>query len=375
MAVTHLRELRLLLPPTEDDRDTLDCHPLLREHFAEEMRGRDPEAWREAHNRLYEHFKQAGKQLPETLDEMQPLFAAVYHGCQAGRHQNALSEVYHSRIQRKGGFHLINKLGAFGTDLSLLANFFDPPWCQPIASVTPANRSWLLSLAGSSLRSLGRLPEAVEPMEDGLDLAVARKDWKNAAIRAGNLSELHLTMGEVTRAVVRARQSADYADRSNDAFQQMVNLTNLADTLHQAGQAAEAERLFRKAEQMQQAREPQYPLLYSVGGYRYCDLLLAQNQPADVRRRAAQTLKWGCTRYWLHSAALDHLSFGRALPPETPEAEQYFAALKHEGVDTALVRLAGEPHYSERHPSHQVARLLLTIGWFDRYRSAAGSDR
>lgn len=51
------------------------------------------------------------------------------------------------------------------------------------------------------------------------------------------------------------------------------------------------------------------------------------------------------------------------------EAEQYFAALKHRGVDTVLVRLAGEPHFSERHPSHQIARLILTIGWYDRYRS------
>jgi acylaminoacyl-peptidase len=51
------------------------------------------------------------------------------------------------------------------------------------------------------------------------------------------------------------------------------------------------------------------------------------------------------------------------------EAEQYFAALKHRGVDTALVRFPGESHYSERHPSHQIARLLLTLGWFDRYRS------
>lgn len=51
------------------------------------------------------------------------------------------------------------------------------------------------------------------------------------------------------------------------------------------------------------------------------------------------------------------------------EAEQYFAALRHRGVDSALVRLPGEPHYSEHHPSHQVARVLLTVGWFDHHRS------
>ncbi len=57
------------------------------------------------------------------------------------------------------------------------------------------------------------------------------------------------------------------------------------------------------------------------------------------------------------------------------EGEKYFAALKHRGVDTVLVRLAGEPHFAERHPSHQIARVLLTLGWFDRYRSGVDAAK
>lgn len=51
------------------------------------------------------------------------------------------------------------------------------------------------------------------------------------------------------------------------------------------------------------------------------------------------------------------------------QGEQIYSALKLRSVDALLVRLPGEPHYGERHPSHQIARMLLTIGWFDRYRS------
>ena len=49
-----------------------------------------PEAWRAGHGRLYEHLRDSAKALPDTLSEMAPLFQAMHHGCQAGRHQEAL---------------------------------------------------------------------------------------------------------------------------------------------------------------------------------------------------------------------------------------------------------------------------------------------
>ena len=56
------------------------------------------------------------------------------------------------------------------------------------------------------------------------------------------------------------------------------------------------------------------------------------------------------------------------------EAEQLFTALKYRGVETALVRLPGESHFSEIHPSHYMARILYTVGWFDRHRRDTGPD-
>ena len=78
--------------------DEIDAHPLVREHFGERLRTEKPEAWRAGHGRLYEHLKTSAKELPDTLAEMAPLFQAMHHGCQAGRHQEALDEVYWARI-------------------------------------------------------------------------------------------------------------------------------------------------------------------------------------------------------------------------------------------------------------------------------------
>lgn len=50
------------------------------------------------------------------------------------------------------------------------------------------------------------------------------------------------------------------------------------------------------------------------------------------------------------------------------EAEQYYAALKLRKVETALVRFPGEPHGLRQRPSHEVAKALYVVSWFDRHR-------
>jgi dipeptidyl aminopeptidase/acylaminoacyl peptidase len=50
------------------------------------------------------------------------------------------------------------------------------------------------------------------------------------------------------------------------------------------------------------------------------------------------------------------------------EAEQFYAALKLLKVESALVRFPGEPHGLSRRPSHQVAKVVYTLNWFDAHR-------
>jgi hypothetical protein len=127
--LAKLRRIKLLGEAAPDD--TLDAHPLVREHFRQQLKRERPEAWREANDRLYEHLKSTAKELPDTVEEMSPLYAAVAHGCAAGRHHEALDEVYRRRIQRGSEFFGSRKLGAFGAELAALSGFFEMPWEQP----------------------------------------------------------------------------------------------------------------------------------------------------------------------------------------------------------------------------------------------------
>jgi tetratricopeptide (TPR) repeat protein len=264
---------------------SLDAHPLLREYFAQKLRTDHPSAWCAGHGRLYQHLWATTRDTPEpSLDKLQPLYQAVAHGCQAGMQRDACARVYSDRIQRGYERYSTFKLGAVGADLGAVACFFDRPWKRLSPSLMEPDQAWLLSEAAFLLLALGRLTEALEPMRAALEMRVAQEDWENVARGTSNLSELRLTLGEVAGAVDDANQSVAHSDRSGHAFLRRVSRTALADGLHQAGHRTEAEARFHEAETMQAESQRQYPFLYSLAGFRYCDFLLAATERAAWTR-------------------------------------------------------------------------------------------
>ncbi len=378
---------------------SLDAHPHLREYFAKQLREQNPAAWGEAHRRLYEHLCATTKEGDQpTLEDLQPLYQAVAHGCQTGLQQEALYKAFHARIRRRNENYSLAKLGTFGSDLGAIACFFEQPWTRLSTALKDAEQAWLLNESAFSLRALGRLTESLEPMRAGLPIEINREDWRNVVIRASNLSELELTLGAVAGAVGDAKQSVTYADRSGDADWPRLSRTTHADALHQAGRRAEAETLFREAGQMQAERQPAYPLLYGLAGFQYCDLLLAaperaawqkvvqgfsppkrpqsetgtqgEKPPSEgvkpettlascraVSQRAAQTLKWAeQNRVDILSAALDHLTLGRAALYEAILSHSDLRVPSSElGSAVAGLRRAGTTHH--------IPRALLTRAW------------
>ena len=59
LALSRLEEINLLA--VQDD-GSVDCHPLLREYFATQLRRQYLDAWRAAHRRLYEHLSATTKE-------------------------------------------------------------------------------------------------------------------------------------------------------------------------------------------------------------------------------------------------------------------------------------------------------------------------
>lgn len=315
----RLRKFKLIAPKSEHRPDTLDCHPLIHEHFGEKLKKQNPEGWKEAHSRLYEYYKNLpeklyGKELPDTLEEMEPLFAAVKHGCLAGRVQEAGDDVYWKRIKRKDEQYIYHKLGAFGAALACLSNFFESPWDRLADRLTEHDKATVLSWTGYALRAVGRLREAIQPMKACLKLYESDNAEKDVAIAANNLSELQLTLGDIKEALHKAEQSVTFADRSGDDSIKEAFRTTLAEALFHAGKTEKAERFFIEAEKRQKKRWSESPYLFSLWGYRYCDLLISSGRHAETLKRAETILEYKNEGWYsLLCIALDNLSIGRAL--------------------------------------------------------------
>jgi hypothetical protein len=302
--------------PKSKIQNTLDAHPLVREHFAQQIETDYPDATCEAHRRLYEHLKQSAPELPETLPAMMPLYQAVAHGCKAGLHQEVLDNVFYKRVRRQSEAFSISKLGSFGAEIAAIANFFDQTWSQPAADLKGEYKGYVLNIASFALRALGRLAETQAPMIAALEECLNAQNYEHAAVQAGILSELYLTLGNVAAAVQAAEQSVELGDRSNNTFQRMARRTKIADALLQSNRLQQSQLAFQDAEKIQVEQQPQYPLLYSLWGFHYCNLLLEEPsavsaqltaQPQDVstsmlntagdrcrevRDRAGTTLRW-----------------------------------------------------------------------------------
>jgi hypothetical protein len=382
-------------PKVVDAQSTIDCHPLVHEYFAKRVRDGSrwasmlrkvlhrifPEvspaspAWRAAHRRLYEHLcATMPDKCQPTLEDLQPLYQAMAHGCQAGLHEEVCNQLFYRRIRRGQQAFSLKRLRAFATDLGAVRGFFEGQWNCPVKGLSETSRAWLLNEAAFSLRALGRLADAVIPMRNALHLGVQAKDSNVCAIRAFVLSYLELTLGHMSLAFEHAQQGvrfADCADRhprlttgemeqvisvsadlapdttsdtinalrigyhSVRTFLQVVSRARLGDVLHQQGHCEEALALFSSAETLHAEGGCEYQLLHSVPGFRYCDLLLTEAERAawqvssnpkheirdlrlvevcrDVEHRAAKTLRWVETAgIDILSVAVDDLTRGRA---------------------------------------------------------------
>jgi hypothetical protein len=135
--IEQLRVLGLTFDPAGEDgceeEQPIDCHPLVREYFRRELQ-KDRNIWLGANLRLFHHYKSQKLRTVSRIDDLQPMFFAVVHGCRALRYREAFSDVYLPQLVRGDEFFAVQSFGALGSLLSVLAHFFEGnEWGIPVA--------------------------------------------------------------------------------------------------------------------------------------------------------------------------------------------------------------------------------------------------
>ncbi|HKQ72913.1 MAG TPA: NACHT domain-containing protein [Blastocatellia bacterium] len=350
--------------------DELDAHPLVRDYFRQRLEHTALDAWHEANNRLCEYFAQIAEEFPNTLNEMAKLYAAVGHGCKAGRYQEMWDEIYFRRIQRGEEFFSTRTLGAFDSELAMLTNFYEEQWHKPIVLLRETTKASLLSKIGVRLMALGQPIHAIDPLRTALNLRIAGEQWKYAAINASSLSEAYSVIGSLHDALTYSRRGVELADQSGDVNQKFARRAICASVLHQLGNFSEASLMFCEAEEMLKRGIPGIPFLYTLAGFMYCALLLDLRRYQEVQVRADWMLKLATYRRQPRDIALSYLSLERAFLIQIQQEgkgdyaqardllSEAFESLKGAGqldfmplgllARAALYRLTGDYHLEQR---------------------------
>lgn len=390
-ALARLSQWGLLHADLSRPEPDLDAHPLVREHFGAGLAREQPDAWRAAHAVLFDWFRALPKKdLPDTLEELEPLYRAVGHGCKAGRYRTAGGEVYQQRIHRHQRYSLF-QLGAWSSDLAALAGFFPEGWQQPpVASdagepgetLGEADRSWLLGEAAFCLTSLGRLEEALGPRRMGRLRREEAGDWNNFCFSCVGLVDLLTPLGRWGEAEQVSRESIEAAariDAVEPRWQSIVVIhATLGRALHGQGRLEEAAAAYGQGEVVQREARPQEARLYSLPGYGYCQLLLERAGQASGWREALERGRYALEiverNKHLLSQALDHCTIGLAL-----------AALHDPGAGAALdlavvtMQRAGsllnQPAMHLARATHLRAQQQLEPAWADHAAALAIARR
>jgi tetratricopeptide (TPR) repeat protein len=267
-------------------KKTYTTHPLIKGYFESTL---DEKIKKLCHKRIYQYFGLYTPVWSETLEEMQPLFEQVYHGCAAGLYDEVYEDVYWAKIHRRDEFFITRKLGAWETDLSLAKTFFPEGDLSQMPLVGKKSRQgWLLAEAGLALLTIGRPREAEGPTKRHNEIKIELKDWANAGVGYQNLVNIQFRTAELDSGLESARKALDLAEKAKHDQYIVKSKAYLAWILHLLGKNEEAGNWFRQGDELQIKIDRNR--LYSLFGVFYADFLISMKRIDEAFELTKQNL-------------------------------------------------------------------------------------
>ncbi|MGA7807005.1 MAG: ATP-binding protein [Bradyrhizobium sp.] len=395
--ISRLREVRLLSPQNPYAPEAIDAHPLVREWFDSRLERTNPNAWRAAHRRIYEHLRDTTEEGDApTLEDLSPLYQAIPHGCRAGLHDDA-QDLWRHRMCRGSGFrsefYTFRRLGAYSSDLDAMRWFFKTPYVELIDEDNGwyyhhtgehciQNRAWWYHNAAICLRGQGNIAEAMPPQEKALNGYVqwgrhqdalgigSGNNWDNASINANTLAQLQLLAGDIDEVRTKQEKLLWLAEKSVHVDYQIAWALGVhGHSLYAAGLLEEASKVFVLAELAWQKEFPEASFLADIPGLLYCDLLISQRLWTIARDRARLMLE-SDTEPIPGVLALKLLTVGRAHLALALSKVRKSRALRTVGNDVRAASLridAAVENFNKSGRLYAMPEALLARASFRRY--------
>lgn len=298
VAIRDLKEKHHILSEHNISKE-LECHPLTREYFGNQLRHKFFSSWIEGHEKLCDYYQKITKNpCPSDLTEMNNLFKAIAHGCLSNQYDFAWKELYLKRIEQ------INlnedqysqypqntyKLGLIQDSLACLSSFFEHPWHILKKQLPEYMKGSISNRVGLYLDAMCRTSEAIDAYKLSSQEYMKISDLENYIINSCELIALFLAIGKTNEALGRIAYCIEIIKDVSDWQIQIITLCSYGRLLHQINEIQEAKTHFEKAEKIQHINQGQ-PFLYGMQGSYYNELLLDLNKTNVVKQRINRNLK------------------------------------------------------------------------------------
>ena len=355
--VDNLVDRRLISKAPDN---TYATHPLIKNYFESIF---DEEDKKLCHKRIYEYIGGYAPERADTLEEMQPFFEQVYHGCAAGLYDEVNANIRREKIYRGNEKVLVHKLGAWETALSLVKTFFPEGDLSQMPLVSEnSDQSWLLNEAGFALLNTGRPKEAEGLFVRKTKMQIEAEDWKNASGGYINLADLQFRIGELESGLESAGKALEMAEKAKDDLYIVFSKAYLGWILYLLGKTEEAEEQFHRADELEEKISGNR--LYSQRGVNYATFLISIKRIDEALELTKQNLEI-CERY---NAINDISRCRRCLGAIERAKGNYKEAEGHIRKALDIARKVGYPAI-EIEALLEYGRLDLDMG---RYEDAIG---
>jgi len=320
--------------------NTFATHPLIKNYFESILDKKDKKL---CHKRIYQYMGEYAPQQPETLDEMQPLFEQVYHGCAAGLYDEA-NDIYWEKIHHGPERYLIAKLGAWGTDFNLVLNFFPQADISEIPLVNKTrDQRYLLNAVGVSLINIGRPKEAEGLLTRAARMHLEDKSWSDASIgyrSYRSLTDLQFRCGKIEEAKVSVNNALRMTLMGKNKFYIVESKIHLGYTLFLSGEIKDAKKLFREADELEKEIGSDARELYSHRGVHYIDFLTSLGKTDEAFKISIRNLSHCIENNWPFHISKCHRCLGGLYRIKGDEKK----AEEHIKEALEIARRVGVPH-------------------------------
>lgn len=317
-ALSKLKELHLI----SNDSKVLDTHPLVREYFSKSIFEDYNNSYTKGHHRLYKYYeKLPEKEYPDSVEEMEPLFQAIYHGCKSNMYNEVYRDLYQDRISRGRSNYLTDKLSRFDLVLKILSSFFVIPFSKVEEDINPVYKDAIMGNVAYVLSTLGKNKKALKIIVATLESSLKEQQYELLIRNVNNIMDINILMGKFEEVELYFEKYFHYTNFCIKEDSDAIIIASYAYMKFLTGNFNEAKKYFLECEKILLSTMSKYkpitqdmPIpknIYSTMGYMFYDYLFFLQQVDEIEKRIENSLLISKFAGWPLDIGLDYITLAR----------------------------------------------------------------